>query len=389
MKPQKIKILFRIRALEMGGIQKVLIDVLTHVPKNNFDITLMVNYFQGELRSEIPDDIKIIKLARGKEDFSSFVPIQKIQLVFRRLKLMLLHRFSFLSQLYYHQKYDIEIAFGKPELEMVLNSPQKKSKKIAWVHWEFSHEPELNRSQSVINQLQKFDHIVFCSENVREQVKTMYGAEFNNSSVIHNVIHPKAIIQKSKENTEDIQKFNDELFTFVSVGRVKNGKGYPLLFNIHKDLWNKGLKHRILIIGDGDKFDELSQLAVAHELENSFVLLGNKNNPFPYMKNADFFILPTQSEAYPLSVKEALVLGIPVLATDTGGISEIISDGTDGMLMKYEEEDIGNKMEMLLKNPELVKTLKYGAEKAKDKFEIDEIYKQIENLLTFVCNNGN
>jgi len=387
MKPRKIKILFRVRALEMGGIQKVLIDILNNLPKDNFEISLMVNLFQGELRNEIPTDIKIIKLARGREDFSSFYPIQKIQLIFRRIKLMIINTFPFVEQFYYGQNYDIEIAFGKPELKMVLNSPQKNSKKVAWVHWEFSHEPELNRSESVAAQLQKFDHVVFCSANVRKQVGMLYGTKFSNSSVIYNVIHPEQIIRQSKVQTEDIPEFEDDLFTFVSVGRIKNGKGYPLLFNIHKDLWDKGLKHRILIIGDGDKFDELSQLAVKHGLENSFVLLGNKDNPFPYMKNADFFILPTQSEAYPLAVKEALILGIPVLATDTGGISEIISDGVDGVLMKYDKEDISNKMEMLLSNPESVKSLKSGAKNAKNKFEIDEIYRQIENLLKALYNN--
>lgn len=381
MKPHKIKILFRLRALEMGGIQKVLIDILKNLPKDNFEISLMVNLFQGELRNEIPADIKIIKQTRGREDLSSFVPFQKMQLIFRRLKLMLIHRFLFLNQLYYRQKYDIEIGFDKAVLESVLKSPQKNSKKVAWVHWEFSHEPELNQSKSTVTQLQKFDHVVFCSANVRKQVGTLYGAEFSNSSVIHNVIHPEQIIRQSEIQTKDIPRFKDDLFTFVSVGRVKNGKGYPLLFDIHKDLWNKGLKHRILIIGDGDKFDELSHLTVKHGLENSFVLLGNKNNPFPYMKNADFFILPTQSEAYPLSVKEALILGIPVLATDTGGVSEIVSDGIDGLLMKYEQEDISNKIEMLLTNPELVKTLKSGAEKSKDKFETIEVYQKLEELL--------
>lgn len=387
MKSHKVKILFRIRALEMGGIQKVLIDILKHLPKDNFEISLMVNLFQGELRNEIPADIKIIKLAGGKEDFSSFYPIQKIQLIFRRIRLMIINTFPFVKQFYYGQKYDIEIAFGKPELKMVLNSPQKSSKKVAWVHWEFSHRPEFNRSKFVASQLQKFDHVVFCSANVRKQLKELYGIEFNNSSIIHNVIHPEQIISLSKEEIDDIPAFNDNLFTFVSVGRVNTGKGYPLLFEIHKNLWNKGLKHRILIIGSGKEFDELNQLAINHGLENSFVLLGSKNNPFPYMKNADIFILPTQSEAYPLAVKEALILGIPVLVTNTGGVSEIVSDGTDGLLMKYEQEDISNKMELLLTNSELVKTLKSGAEKAKNNFKTNEIYIQIENLLNSLYNN--
>lgn len=376
---RKTKVLFRLRSLEMGGVVKVLIDILQHLSQEKLDITLMVNLHQGELRNEIPSDIKIIKIAKGKEDFNKNPLIYKFQLALRFLKLNLLNKFPALMKFYYKETYDVEIAFGRSELEMVLNSPQKKSKKIAWVHWEFSHEPELNRSKMLVEQLQQFDHVVFCSDNVRKQVKTLYDLEFKNYSVIHNVVHPNDLLQKSEE-TIDFQLKGD-LFTFISVGRIKNGKGYPLLFDVHKSLMDEGIEHRIIIIGDGDKLYELTQKAKENRLDKSFLLLGNQNNPFPYFKFADAFILPTQSEAYPLSVKEALVFGLPALATDVGGVSEIISDGKDGILMKYEKENIKNHIKELVTNPSLYEHLKSNAKKAKDKFEIHEIYKQIENLL--------
>src|SRR5690625_581182 len=375
----KTKVLFRLRSLEMGGIVKVLLDIFENLPKEKIELTLMVNLHQGELRNEIPSDIKIIKIAKGKEDFNKNPLIYKFQLAFRLLKLNLLNKFPALMKFYYKESYDVEIAFGRSELEMVLNSPQKKSKKIAWVHWEFSHEPELNRSKMLVEQLQQFDHVVFCSDNVRKQVKTIYDLEFKNYSVIHNVVHPNDLLQKSEE-TIDFQLKGD-LFTFISVGRIKNGKGYPLLFDVHKSLMQEGIEHRIIIIGDGDKLYELTQKAKENRLDKSFLLLGNQNNPFPYFKYADAFILPTQSEAYPLSVKEALVFGLPALVTDVGGVSEIISDGKDGILMKYEKENIKNHIKELVTNPSLYEHLKSNAKKAKDKFEIHEIYKQIENLL--------
>ncbi len=381
-----INILFRLRSLEMGGVVKVLIDILKHLPQDQLDITLMVNLFQGELRNEIPSNIKIIKIAKGKEDFSENPLLLKIQLAFRLLKLNLLNQFPFLMKFYYKKGYDIEIAFGRSELEMVLKSPQKKSKKVAWVHWEFSHEPELNRSDLLIKQLQEFDHVFFCSDNVRQQVKELYQVDLKSTSVVYNVIHPAEIQALSKLEVNDLPEFTEKLFTFVSVGRVKNGKGYPLLFEIHKDLILRGVKHRIIIIGDGDKLKELKQKSKESNLEDSFILLGNKDNPFPYLKNADCFILPTQSEAYPLSVKEALLLGLPVLVTDVGGVNEIVSDGIDGLLMKYDREDIMKKMEMILSKSELFEKLKSGAEKSKAKFETTEIYNKIEKSLSYLAN---
>lgn len=381
-----INILFRLRSLEMGGVVKVLIDILNHLPQDKLDITLMVNLFQGELRNEIPSNIKIIKIAKGKEDFSKNPFLLKIQLAFRLLKLNLLNQFPFLMKFYYKKGYDIEIAFGRSELEMVLRSPQKKSKKAAWVHWEFSQDPNLNRSDFLVKQLQEFDHVFFCSDNVRQQVKELFQIELKSTSVVYNVIHPAEIQALSKLEVNDLPEFTEKLFTFVSVGRVKNGKGYPLLFEIHKDLILRGVKHRIIIIGDGDKLKELKQKSKESNLEDSFILLGNKDNPFPYLKNADCFILPTQSEAYPLSVKEALLLGLPVLVTDVGGVNEIVSDGIDGLLMKYDREDIMKKMEMILSKPELFEQLKSGAEKSETKFETTEIYNKIEKNLSNLIN---
>lgn len=380
--PTKTKILFRLRSLEMGGVVKVLIDILQHLPQEKLDISVMVNLFQGELRNEIPKDIKIIKICNGKEDFSRNALIHKIQLGLRALKLKLLDHFPFLLKTYYKEKYDIEIAFGKSELKMVLKSPQKESKKIAWVHWEFSHEPELNRTEFNLNQLQQFDHVVFCSDNVRKQVKDLNQIDLKSTSVIHNVIHPEEIYQKSQEEIKDQPVFQEKLFTFSSVGRVKNGKGYPLLLNIHKKLIDEGLKHRILIVGDGDKLVELREKAKELGVNETFILMGNKNNPFPYIVDSDCFILPTQSEAYPLSVKEALVLGLPVLASDVGGVSEIVSDEIDGLLMTYDESDIFAKMKNILTDASLFQSLKSGADQAKLKFETETIYQKIEELLT-------
>lgn len=379
---KKIKIVFRLRSLEMGGVNKVLIDILNHLPKEKLDLTILVNLFQGELRNEIPKNIKLIKIAKGKEDFSKNLLIQKLQLIFRALKLKLLHHFSFLMKYYYKENYDIEIAFGRAELEMVLKSPQKNSKKIAWVHWEFSHEPELNQSDLLIERLKQFDHVVFCSDNVRRQVKELYAVDLKSTSVFYNVIHPDEIRALANEKLNNIPEFKEDLFTFISVGRVKNGKGYPLLFDIHKSLIEENIHHRILLIGDGDKFEELKEKAQKFNLETTFVLLGNQNNPFPFFKLADAFILPTQSEAYPLSVKEALVFGLPALVTDVGGVSEIIKNGKDGILMKYDFETIKEIMKKIILDKDLFQDLKNEAAQAKNKFETEAVYQKIEKLLT-------
>ena len=82
---KKIKVLFRLRSIEMGGVPRVVLDLLRNLPKEKFDLTLMLNLYQGELVSEIPKDIKLIVVEKGREQMSKNPFIQKIQLVMRRI----------------------------------------------------------------------------------------------------------------------------------------------------------------------------------------------------------------------------------------------------------------------------------------------------------------
>lgn len=377
------------RSIEMGGVQKVILDVLKHLPKDKFDLTLMVNLYQGELREQIPKDIKLIKICSGKEDFGNIDFFIKFRLALRRIKLAVLEKFpSLLRVLYYKDNYAIEVASGRSELEQVLVSARKNTKKLAWVHWEFSHEPKVNKSDYIIQLLKKFDHIIFCSANVQNQIKEIYQVKYPSTSVFHNVIHPKEIIEKVQQPVIDKPNFKDNLFTFSSIGRVKIAKGYPLLIEMHKKLINDGYNHRVIILGDGSETENIQKKIKQYNVENTFILLGNKNNPFPYIADSDAFILPTKTEAYPLSIKEALILGLPVLATDVGGVSEIVDDGIDGILMQYDENDIYEKMKKIITDKDFYSQLKEGASKAKGKFETDRIYKKIQECLIQIANDS-
>jgi hypothetical protein len=105
---RKIKVLFRLRSLEMGGVPRVILDLLRNLPKDKFDLTLMLNLYQGELIKEIPADIKLIVVEKGKEQMSSNLFFQKLQLLWRRLKLEVYDKFpSVLYQLKVPEQYDI------------------------------------------------------------------------------------------------------------------------------------------------------------------------------------------------------------------------------------------------------------------------------------------
>lgn len=380
MNDKKIKVLFRLRSLEMGGVPRVILDILRNLPKDKFDLTLMLNLYQGELINEIPADIKIIVVEKGKEQMSSNPFLQKLQLIWRRVKLEIYDRFpSVLYKLKVPEKYDIEIASSYAEFDMVLNSPDKNSRKIAWFHTDVTYDVNQDRARARVEIMKNFDHVIFCAAHIRNVIETYYNVTYPSSSVVYNAIHADEV----KEKASDFQVNYKELKrpVFCSVGRLHSRKGYHNLINIHRRLIDEGFEHSIVVLGDGEEKTNLMQQISQVGIEGSFKLLGTKINPYPYIKNADYFVLPTRSEAYPLVINEALALEKPIISTNVGGIPEMIEDGVDGILVNDVEEEIYNAMKKVFTEPELLEKIKQNVNESYKKLDPQKIYNQVTEIL--------
>ena len=373
----KIKILLRLRSLEMGGVPRVVLDLLRNLPKDKFEFTLMLNLFQGELVNEIPKDIKLIVLEKGREQMSKNKLIQNTQLIFRRLKLEIYEKFpALLYNLKVKEKFDIEIASGYAEFEMVLNSPNKKSRKIGWFHSDVSYDSNQKRVLKRIELMKKFDWMIFGSAQTRQVIEDLYNQKFPKSSVIYNVIK----LSEAREKAEEFPVEFESHPHFISMGRLHGRKGFDLLIKVHKRLLDEGFFHHISVIGGGNEMGNLENLRKELNVENSFHLLGSQINPWPYVKAADFFILPSKSESYPLTIGEVMALHKPIISTNVGGIPEMIDDGIDGILVNVDEEEIYQAMKSFLTNPDLVNQLIEGMKNADEKFDENKIYNQITEV---------
>lgn len=381
MQKKKIKVLFRLRSMEMGGVQKVILDLLNNLSKDKFEFTLLLNLYQGELRNDIPKNVKLLYLTKGKEDFSKNPLLKKIQLAFRLLKLYLYKKFpSFQLK----EKYDIEVASSYSEYDMTLNSSNKNSKKIAWFHSEVTYERLKSKSWEYIKKMKKFDYVVFCANQIRNLIEEKYGITFSNSSVIYNAVHVDEIKKKAEEYNVDYGKLKKPIF--CSIGRLHSRKGYEILVNVHARLIKENYIHSIVIVGDGEEMDRLKKQVIALKVEKTFKLLGTKLNPYPYLKAADYFVLPTKSEAYPLVINEALALEKPIISTRVGGIPEMIDNNNNGLLVNCNEEEIYQGMKKFIQNSKFVDDIKRNLEKPEEKFNPDSIYQEVEELFLQLLN---
>ena len=376
---KKIKLLFRHRSMEMGGVEKVMLSIVNNLNPEKFEITVCLNLNQGELRNEFPPHIRKLYLAEGKEDFSKNIILQKIQLYQRKKKLEKLRKNpEIIDKKYLNEYFDIEIGMTYNDFESVLNSSNKNSKKIGWFHSEINVPGLKPLLPEILKQFPQFDVMVYCSQKIKDLMHIHHpDLHFPREKVIINAISIEEIKVKAAEK---IEAFSEKP-SFVSVGRLHYRKGYHKLIEAHTKLIREGHDHQILIVGEGEHRQNLEKLIKENKVERTFILLGNKMNPYPYIKNADFFILPSESEAWPLVIAEALILQKPIIATDTGDVSMMIAPEKTGILIPYKVEEMYYSMKRFLTDKPLISEIKSNLQNIEDQFDNKKIFESIEIMM--------
>jgi glycosyltransferase involved in cell wall biosynthesis len=385
-KNRKIKLLFRHRSMEMGGVEKVLLSILHNLDSKKFEMTVLLSLNQGELRNEFPKHVRKVYLAGGKEDFSKNSLIQKFQLLKRRLLLNHLNKNpQIIDQKYLNEEYDVEIAMANIDFDFVLRSTNKKSKKIGWFHAEIDIPKMQPIVPQILNNFPKFDVMIYCSQRIKDKMHKCYpDLAYPEEKVIVNAIPIEEIKRKSLEKTVHLP----EKPLFVSIGRLHSRKGYHKLVEAHAKLIREGFFHSILVIGDGEEMDNLRNQIKSNGVEKTFILAGNIMNPYPYIKNADFFILPSESEAWPLVIAEALILQKPIIATNVGDVGIMIQDRKTGYLIHYEIDEMYKAMKEFLTNKTLISAIQNNLLNIEKQFDNEKIFNKIEETILNLKKNN-
>jgi len=374
----KKKIIFRNRSLEMGGIETVLLNILNHLDQDRYEIVLLLNYLQGEFINRVPAHIRVLAVGENSEDFSKNVFLKVLQKIKRRLK----YGFFEVFPAYFYKKnqlldYDVEVAFSHYMMKSILKSPNRKSKKIFWIHGDLRNSGfGTEQNQKFVDEMLKFDTGVFVSKHGKNVVEKNWRVELKNAKVLYNPLNIKQIQAKARENVEE--KFRD--IDFVAVGRLFFAKGFADLVEAHHQLISEGYKIKTLLIGDGIQRKELENFVEKYNMKDNFFLYGYSDNPVKYMQNARYFLLPSYSESYPMVIGEALILNKPVLATDVGGVSEMVQNEVNGLLFKPGKAELYETMKRVLDEPALAQKLSAHDSLTEFQNRNEQIFQQIDQL---------
>lgn len=336
------KILFGITSLTLGGAERVLVDLANEL-SNKYEITIFTIYANGELEKQVSKNIKLKSLYNIQ-----YAELSKIKKVLIPLKILLSKKHIYNK--YIKKDYDVEIAFLEGPITRLF-SVNNNVKKIAWIHNDISlvfGENLKSKLKKVIDKkiYSKYETLVFVSKDNMEKYKKIYKDNVN-KEVIYNYINKESVIEKANM-TCDIE-FDNSIINFVTVARLVPQKGIDRLINVHERLITNGKMHNFYVVGDGPEREKLLEMVNERNLKNTFHLLGKKENPYPYIKKADYFCLLSNFEGYGMVLEEAKILGKPIIITDTAA-REAVINYKNSVITKNTEEGIYDELEKIISN---------------------------------------
>lgn len=216
------------------------------------------------------------------------------------------------------------------------------------------------------------DAIAFVGTDALESFQREYGTR-QNLYVVRNIFDYQDMIGKSKEKCSVDYKY---LPVFGTVGRLTEQKGYDRLLEVHIRLMKEGLTHSIIILGDGPLKKKLESEIKEAGVENSFILAGFQSNPFKYFKTFDWFVSSSNYEGFASVLREAVLLGTPIISTNCSGAKEILGNNDYGIVVENSIEGLYNGMKMILENRELKNEYKRKVMKRQEFFCLDKTVKE-------------
>lgn len=352
MNQKKKKILVRIGSLRHGGAEKVLATFLKKLPDDKYEIDLLLNLYSGKYLSEIPDWINVIYLNKGEMITTNRlqdIPVKAFRVMYQ----FVLKKFPKLlySTILKNKKYDIEFAAIHGFRDEILNSPLKNSKKIVWIHNDLRKTHFHNYTDNEIRKFFGFDKILVISEHIQKDFENLARNENEKNRIvrIYNPLDTNEILNKANVNWESTQ---NPAPVFISVGTVFPQKGFDRLLKVHQRLLHEGFPHLVKIVGDGYDFENIKNLISELQITETVEMTGFTDNPYPAVKNADFYILSSRYEGFPTVLFEAVTLKKNIIATEVSGVREILENGKLGLIVENSEEGIYEGMKKALTHPE-------------------------------------
>lgn len=402
----KKKILIVGLSMEVGGAERALLGLLNEISTDEYDVDLFLQRHVGEFMQYIPPNINL--LDEIEEYTNLAVPMKKL-LKKRKYKFVIgrlvakfkskrfnkkIKNFKYANavELEYSHKYtkklmpmisnecyDLVISFCSPHYFAYEKTNAKK--KIAWIHTDYD-AIDID-VESEFNMWKVYDYIISISDACTKSFIKIFPQLSNKIEVIENILPSTLISEQAQEEIKENFLLENDEIKILSIGRFCSAKNFDNVPEICRLIRNKGLNVKWYLMGYGNGEELIREKIKEQEMEKNVILLGKQENPYPYIKYCDLYVQPSRYEGKSVTVREAQLLGKPVVITKFETSFSQLEDGVDGVIVPMDNEGCAEGIVSLLNNPEKMQILSANC-KSRDysnKKEINKIYRLMDGNL--------
>lgn len=357
---KKKKIVFVTKALWIGGIETALINLLNHMDYSKYDVTLLTTHWVLELLNQINPNCRVLAVDREK----TFTFCEKYRF-FRLYQLTeqaeapsLLHKMlmwitpfikwienrlyiRYIRRCLSSEHFDTCVIYSDVTAEIAIRAISADRYLMYYHHGAMRHVYHDKIAY------RKCDKIIAVSENQASELKRFVPSAAPKIIVIHNLTDVDGIRKKAEQQIEEV--FDSQRFHIVTVGRVSREKGMDIAVQVCAKLVKDGLKSICWwIVGDGPEMQEVRALVNEFGVAPYMKLVGMKENPYPYIHQANLYVQPSRVESFGLTMLEAMILGKIVIATMTAGSKEILLQRKNGIICVRNTEELISAVESFI-----------------------------------------
>lgn len=373
------RILIISHAMEIGGAERALLGLLHSVNYDDYHIDLFLCRHSGELYNQIPKKVNILPTNQSQYlaiPMVSLIKKKQIKMLYGRLKGKLLaknkvkelhlkqdnqvgltyshkYTYQYFDDINPNIEYDLVISFLTPHYIGLHKCHGKK--KIAWIHTDYSAiDIDVETESEMWN---GYDYIASISDQCTVSFIHKFPQLKNKIIRIDNIVtHSMIDSQANLFKPYEYSKYDDE-YILCSVGRFSHAKNFDNVPDICKRILDKGIKVKWYLIGFGGDEELIRKKIQEENMQDYVIILGKKDNPYPYIKTCDFYIQPSRYEGKAVTVREAQIICKPVVITHFPTSSSQLTDGYDGIIVPMDNEGCAQGIVDFINNTELQDTI--------------------------------
>jgi glycosyltransferase involved in cell wall biosynthesis len=368
------KILFVIPSLVKSGAEHILVMILQHLNREQFQPAVLTLDSRNDFGSEIPADIKLLSLhKKNKWD--------NLNILFRLAKVIQEENPDLICSFISYTNYLCSIVkyFSRNKTPLIISER-------TYLSLALQLEQHIAIKRTLIRYYYPKANAIICvSQGIYNDLVKHIGVKQNQYKIIYN---PIDISKIQKLALEDVNHswFSENIPVFVACGRLVPQKNFSLLLNA-VSLVLKSIPIRLIILGEGELRSSLIDLTAQLGIANSVSFLGFQQNPYKFMARAKGFILSSSLEGFGNVIIEAMACGTPVISTRCpSGPEEIITDGVNGIFVPVNNAPaMATAIKRLLSDTALQTQLVLQGKKRVADFNLEKIIAEYENyFLNFI-----